>query len=110
MRQMSEGQAAWVGAMIEGEGHTAYPNGKHRHSKVVVANSDPEVISALLRFTGTGTVSLQSHAGRDSRGIVTNKPTWAWDTSRRAEIWELIQQCRQWSPKLQKLEVAVAAL
>ena len=63
MRQMSEGEAAYMGALVDGEGSVGVYTGMHSkkgHGRVtplltvMVCNSDPELISACFRATGTG--------------------------------------------------------
>ncbi|MCH8120371.1 MAG: hypothetical protein IIC00_11665 [Planctomycetes bacterium] len=54
IRRMSEAEAAWVGAFIEGEGSVS-------PVYIEVINSDVEIISALIRATRVGRVFLHNY-------------------------------------------------
>jgi hypothetical protein len=94
VRKMTEPEAAWVGAMIEAEGSVVFAP----QVRVAVVNSDPEIISALLRATGSGTVQIrQPHLG--------TKLLYCWWMSKWREVQALVAQAGPYSMKLQKVEV-----
>lgn len=102
VRQMSEVEAAWVGAIIEGEGYVvvAPKHSKHK-AKMGVVNTDPEVLSALLRLTGAGSVG---QVGR-SRSKWSKKMCFTWQVQRWREVQDLARLCSPYCMKLQKVEV-----
>lgn len=98
LRDMTVDQAAYVGAMIEAEGSVtiASPTCKSK-ARVTVVNTDLEVISALVRATGAGSVHL-SHAR------TAQKPVWVWWLSRWNDVQPLVAQCAAYSTKLQRVQ------
>ena len=89
--------AAWIGAMIEAEGSVTISPLSSRHLlRISVVNSDPEIISVLLRHIGTGSVSTKHGA---------NKLCYVWSVQRQREVQEIARQCQQYSMKLQKVGV-----
>lgn len=67
VRFLSDCEAAWIGAMVEAEGCvTISPT----NVRVVVANTDVEIISTCLRLVGDGSVCLQQ--------MGVNRPVWTW--------------------------------
>jgi hypothetical protein len=97
IKQMTEGQAAWVGAMIEAEGCVhLYPAGKSRstreHVHISVVNTDVEVISTLLRFVGAGTVTFYP----PRPGALGKKNCWKWRLSRQHQVRALAPQVSPW--------------
>lgn len=62
VRQMTLAEAAWVGAIIEGEGTILTHEGTRQITSITVWNNDVELISTLLRFTGTGAVAPRNYA------------------------------------------------
>ena len=99
VRYMPDAQAAWVGAMVEGEGTIEI--GK-RAVRVSVINTDVEIISALLRFVGDGYVRLQS--------LGVNRPVWVWSLGRFESLCALSPQIAPYmSHKGDRLLAALAA-
>lgn len=103
---MTTVEAAWVGAMIEAEGSvvirtsTAPGRSGYHELKVVVGNTDPEIISALLRLVGAGTVCVKTFSKQWQR-----KMCFSWQVQAREDVREIARQCAPFSMKLQKVEV-----
>ena len=102
IKEFSEIEAAWIGALIEGEGSVG-SDGRD-HMKVTVTNTDPEVLSAFLRVLGTG--HIYPHHKNRTRNNHT-KPCYTWQISRRVDILYLVQRCFHYSTKLQRLQPVV---
>jgi hypothetical protein len=85
-RVLTPAEAAWFGAMIEGEGSiTQQP----RYVKLRVTNTDPEVAATLLRVSQAGTV-WSKRSQRDS-GLV-RKPCFDWEVNAYADLRALLHQ------------------
>lgn len=80
---MTAEEAAWVGALIEGEGCVTF--GRSNWS-LVVASTEIETVATLLRLTGAGTVCLASRPPN-------RRPVWRWCVARkidlRAVMWQV---------------------
>lgn len=101
-RNMSEVEAAWVGAMIEAEGAVTYVNGnqgKRDYWMIQVANCDVEIISALLRATGMGRVCLTFSKLKNPR----YQPQWRWAVAKIEDVQELARRLWPYSGKMQKI-------
>lgn len=81
MRNMTEVEAAWTGAMIEAEG-SVRRCGRRVPRRLTVCSTDVETIATLLRLTGIGRVYSRSIA----RMPHAKKPQWEWTVSRQADI------------------------
>lgn len=88
---MTEVEKAWVGAMVEAEGYVGFYNGRWR---IGVGNTDPEIISAILRATGVGLVSIQKG---------TNKPIIHWSSQRYNDVINLSNQLKDYCMKVRKI-------
>lgn len=98
LREMSEPEKAYVGAMVDGEGWIgAYKTGRYTYHKVTVVNTSLEIISALLRATGVGAVGFRD------RNNPRWKPCWEWTVNRRGNVLALAKLCSPYSFKLQEL-------
>jgi hypothetical protein len=100
MKRMTPVQRAWIGALIEGEGCVTLRSAPYQpHQAVVtVVNCDPEILSALLRVTGTGVVKP-----RPAPSGISKLQGYTWTVMRRLEIESLVNQCAKYSPKLQRI-------
>ncbi|KKK88666.1 hypothetical protein LCGC14_2740840 [marine sediment metagenome] len=100
MRIMKPEEAAWVGAMVEAEG-SVFPNRTRwgDYWQVRVSNTDLEIISALFRATGEGTV-IYDNPTREHLG---NKQQWLWCLSKQAEVKSLAASCQDYCIKLRKV-------
>jgi hypothetical protein len=67
MRKMSDVEAAWLSGFIDGEGHV-------ERRMVQVTSAEIEYISACLRVSGLGSVSLQRAPGE---GLAKHY-NWVW--------------------------------
>jgi hypothetical protein len=93
---MSEAECAYVGAMLDGEGWVAMTSGGGPY--ITVGNTDLEIISALMRATGIGTVYYSppsTHRG--------NLVQWRWSVVRIADARDLAQRVVLYSQKAQRL-------
>ena len=89
MRQMSNIESAWVGAMIEGEGSvTECKSGNGQvYPRLVVYNTEVETISTILRLTGGGAVYYD---GRNNQTHL--KPCWRWCLTGTKKVVEVLEQ------------------
>lgn len=87
-RAMTPVEAAWVGAMIEGEGHVSPKLHGKLSVNFSVSNTSVEIISTLLRFTGVGRVYFQSL----KPGVW--KPVWLWRLTRMVDVEAVGKQVR----------------
>lgn len=93
VRDMSEAEAAWVGAMIEGEGNLVHldprKNGRLSHGvEVVVHNTEVETIATCLRLVGDGTINVvlpQTHR-------MATMPLWRWRTAKHESMKKILPQ------------------
>ena len=83
VNNLSTPAAAWVGAMIEGEGSLGWWPKKY-HYTIAVDNTEVETIATLVRLVGGGRVHLIV--------VVDRKPLWRWTLNCRQEIAALIPQ------------------
>ena len=104
VRPMEPCEAAYVGAMIDAEG--SFLIGKQRCGspayRVTVANTEVEILSAMLRATGTGRIALHP----PSPGSFGRKTCFVWGAAAYNDVVEIAQQVVRWSTKAQRfLEV-----
>ena len=90
VRIMTAEQAAWMGALIEGEGSIVLSTEKrastpYQRPTLSVVNTSAEIISACLRFTGVGTV-----VGRQA--YPHYKWAWFWKVSATHDLLTLLPQ------------------
>lgn len=88
IQNLSPEAAAWLGAMVEGEGSLSWDrpntcNNQYR-LRVVVANTEVETIATCLRLVGAGRVTSQV--------MGNSKRVWHWVLSRRSDIAALLPQ------------------
>lgn len=88
VRNLTECQSAWVGAMIEGEGSVTQVKDSNR-IKISVYNTDVEIISTLLRFVGEGRISVDKRSSK-------NKLCWHWSMHKKISIVKLAKQITPW--------------
>ena len=94
-------EAAWVGAMIEGEGCVWRSKDRaSRFWKISVVNTEVEVISGLIRATGVGNVYELHPAGYAKPHYLAS---WTWAVYKRNDVLSLVNQCFSYSTKLQKI-------
>ncbi len=106
VREMTEPERAYIGAMIEGEGNVRLYNAHKScaacrtgggHWRITVVNTDVEIISALLRATGVGRIT------RRTPEKLENKPCYSWFVGRYNDILSLVRQSARYSTKLQQV-------
>ena len=98
LRLMSEVEAAYVGALVDGEGcirnQDVHSRGGGRSVSVVVGNTELELISALLRITGIGVVCKDKpQLGR--------LPFWRWGVYAIEDTKSLLRRIAAYSLKAQ---------
>ena len=104
VREMAIDERAWVGAMIEAEGSAVVqPKHSAHRAKLNVVNTDPEILSAMLRATGAGSILPKPANSASGPGFVGRRPCWVWWCSRWNEIMDIVRQCGAYSPKLQRI-------
>ena len=91
-REMLPIEAAWVGAMVEGDGSFGvYPRAsQHGYMKLSVNNTEVETIATLLRLTGAGGISVVDRETRYHRRH--HKANWQWQVGRRADVVAILRQ------------------
>lgn len=97
VKEMGEVERAYVGVAIDTDGSVCISS--RTYWQVNVTNSELEIISALLRATGTGSVNLRP---RQERAFNATKDCWMWRISKQADIRVLALQCAPYSTKLQR--------
>ena len=93
VRHMLPVEAAWVGALLEGEGSLRLSlNRKYGNSypQLVVGVTDIETIATLFRLIGDGTIYYRA-AGHQLR-FPNAKPIWVWQLSNSPSVLALLPQ------------------
>ena len=103
IREMTEPERAYIGAMIDAEGWVGKMKNRVNLWRVFISNTDPEIISAILRATGGGTVRADSYSVQ-GKSVLGTKPIFTWGTSRQNNLYSLVDQCASYSMKLQRIE------
>ena len=89
VRHLTKEEAAWVGALVEGEGYIrnrlGVPDAKSR-TVVGVGSTEIETIATLLRLVGDGRVSMSRAATRN------RKLYWSWELANRPSVYVLLPQ------------------
>jgi len=110
VRRMSEPERSYLGAMIDGEGSIGrYISGNSRNSGqsiLALSNQSLEIISALLRFTGVGSVSLKDspstrNPSPKALGGVPRRPVWDWRITNAVDVGSVASQSATYSVKCQ---------
>ena len=90
VRKMTDVEASWVGAMLEGEGsigikyeHRA--QGTYRRAYLALVNTSVETIATILRLVGDGRIYT-------TPGV--NKPIWVWQLVKIHSVSALLKQLR----------------
>ncbi len=97
---MTEPEAAWLGAAIEGEGGLGRLPGKRMALSLEVANTDPEFISALIRITGLADVYGKIFKNPQGRPWA---PAFRWRVSRANDMLAIARRCAIYSTKCQRV-------
>ena len=96
VKAMTEAERAYVGAMLDGEGWVAMTSGGGPY--ISIGNTEVEIIAALLRATGAGTVYYSpppAHRG--------NLDSYRWSVVRINEARDIARQVQEYSQKAQRL-------
>ena len=91
VRQLTAVEAAWLGAMVDGEGHITGP-----YNHLYVTNTNVEIISTILRLIGIGRVSM----GTKVPGM---KTVWRFALTRINDLAALFPQLSPYSMKAQEV-------
>ena len=94
-QSLSPEAAAWMGAIIEGEGtigmYRSRPTRQRKHPHVVVSNTEVETIATCLRLVGAGNVGLVT-----SKNYLAKWPhhnlVWQWRLSATRNIAAFLPQ------------------
>jgi hypothetical protein len=100
VRQMHPVEAAYVGAMIDGEGCIRIQSPGNSYG-IDLSNTDVEIISALVRATGIGTV--YPHGNNRKNRQPQWKVCFSWRVHRKLDALEVARQCAPYSTKCQRL-------
>ena len=114
---MTDAEAAWMGAIFEGEGSVVvemYParsGSTHLlpRIRVTVNNSDPEVLSACLRLTRAGRVTYR-RAATEKGPIRSTRPQFVWAVQAINAALDFLRQVSPYSWKAQSAVTRAAAL
>ena len=95
-RDMSEVEAAWVGAMIDAEGWIVRATAHRVNAlRICLGNTAPEIISGLLRATGVGTVCCRAFKPKHYL------PYFQWSVNAWNDVMAIAKQCAPYSVKAQ---------
>ncbi len=94
VKAMASEEASWIGAFVDGEGtvdqdHQGYP-------RIRTVNTEPELLSVLLRVTGVGTVYYKRPMASST------KPAFEWAVHRINDVLDLLNQIAPYSIKAQR--------
>lgn len=97
MRNMTDIETAWVGAMFEGEGSITLNRVGRGYLRLSLENTDVEIISALLRLTGLGHVSYR----HPNLNKLARKPSYQWYLTRQDDVIALLTKIEPYCIKAQ---------
>jgi hypothetical protein len=98
LRPLTEIEASWLGAMVDAEGSVVRrPNGRYRFMFV---NTEVEYISAFLRLTGVGSISVKTSEGR--------LLCYSWEMGAENEVKAFAQAISLYSLKARKVLCATS--
>ena len=117
VRQLSEVEAAWLGAMVEGEGSIPLrrtPQGIIRPSAVTIYSSEVETIATCLRLIGDGLITYRpprpDYISPRGRQAFAKKDNWAWEVRNISSILALLPQILPFlTGKKESAELAIFA-
>ena len=92
VRELSTVEAAWLGAMVEGEGSIGWVNsnqykGGRLTPYLSLVNTSVEVISTMLRLVGDGNISLDAVHGRNG-----HRPVWGYKINKQNSLRSVLPQ------------------
>lgn len=104
--------AAWLGAMVEGEGSITIRQSRKRGFdgiQIVVASTEVETIATCLRLSGGGHVQPQFRSRRNGR--LGDRTMWYWIVTRHNEVTDFLPQIIPYlTGKREKAEEALRLL
>lgn len=91
---MSLEEAAWIGAMLEGEGTVSLRFDERGYEDVdlVIYNSEVETIATCLRVIGDGCVYYRGKRLSSKWPGSGSKEQWAWSLQRKPAVRDLLRQ------------------
>lgn len=109
IRELSAVEAAWLGAMVDGEGSIVLRKLTNGSEQVIVqvCNSNVEIISTCLRLAGEGCIYLRTMTRQPEHWL----PVWFWIITRQKSVQKLLLQILPYlAGKREKAEHALAFL
>ena len=102
VRTLSDVEAAWVGAMIDGEGSIYRCVGRSPY-RMDFANTEVELVATMLRLVGSGCVGYVNGKPSERRAFIKHiKDAWRWYLYPINDIAALLEQIAPYSIKAQK--------
>ena len=98
VRELAPVEAAWIGAMIDGEGSIYRCTGQVGH-RMEFGNTEVELVATMLRVVGAGKVYLLNNRASN---LVGKLPIWRWYLYPANDVAALIEQIAPYSIKAQK--------
>lgn len=87
VRDLTEVEAAWIGAMIEGEGGL-YLTVRRPHGALCVVNTEVETVATVLRLIGAGCIHMMPPTPNGRQRTLA----WKWGTDRQRVIHDILRQ------------------
>lgn len=92
VRELLPVEAAWLGAMVEGEGSIGWVKsnptlGARLNPYLSLVNTSVEVISTMLRLVGEGNINLDGVHGRNG-----HQPVWGYRVTKQKSLQSLLPQ------------------
>jgi hypothetical protein len=97
VRQMSEVERAYVGALIDTDGCVWWSKRPAVGWRVTFGNTYIELVAALLRLVGSGSVVSNKGTGFSRKEVLV------WRLGAKADVEDLALQCAPYSLKLQRV-------
>ncbi len=92
LREMSDIEAAYIGALVDTDG--CVPHVSERYWYVFFDNTEIELVANVLRITGVGRVHYRPRE--------RYKDMWCWGVCRKRDVMALMQRLRPYSLKIQR--------
>ncbi len=90
VREMTSVEAAWVGAMLEGEGSIAPPYRGQCSGIMTIYSTEVETIATCLRLVGDG--GVQFRLPRPTPERKSHKPQWMWVLTGVLPVQDFLRQ------------------
>ena len=105
-KELSSVEAAWLGAMVDGEGSLFLRYRPAPTLRMEVCNTEPEFLSACLRITNTRGVQLKT----DNSSRYGRKPVFGWYVNAWNTVLDLTKQIAPYSIKAQALQTVLGGI